>query len=70
MCFVWGIVQKSLQIQKPDSTKERKNIIKSFGNIKNAKHILNVIGLFNSLVVKSIPEPDRNFVAVRRLPKR
>ena len=51
MCFVWGNVQKSLQIQKPDSTKERKNIIKSLGNIENAKHILNVIGLLNSLVV-------------------
>ena len=50
MCF-GGNVQKSLQIQKPDSTKERKNIIKSLGNVKNAKHILNVIGLLNSLEV-------------------
>ena len=69
MCFVWGNVQKSLQIQKPDSTKERKNIIKSLGNVKNAKHILNVIGLLNSLEVKSPLEPVRNFVVVRRLPK-
>ena len=37
MCFVWGNVQKSLQIQKPDSTKERKNIIKSLGNIKKCE---------------------------------